>query len=122
MRSRSWWRPLVIVSGGLPFVGNAPRLVGCASGLVASALLLVGCASTRQIHLPDGSRGRMVSCSGAQHDWGDCMNRAHRICDGKYRIVERYDERTGGALTPGDAGTASWSTTADRKMLVSCSE
>lgn len=84
------------------------------------ALLSVSCASAPQIHLPDGSTGRMVSCSGAQRDWGDCMNRAHKICDGTYRIVERYDERTGGALAPGDAGTQTWSSLVDRKMLIAC--
>ncbi|MDB4976981.1 MAG: hypothetical protein JWN48_5322 [Myxococcaceae bacterium] len=83
-------------------------------------LLCASCASARHIHLPDGSTGKMVSCSGAQRDWGDCMNRAHEICDGTYRIVERYDERTGGALVPGDAGTQTWSAPVDRKMLITC--
>jgi len=90
--------------------------------VLLSGLLLAGCASARHIYLPDGSAGRMVSCSGAEQDWGDCMNSAHKICDGEYRIVERYDERTGGALVPGDAGTQTWSSSRDRKMLVACKE
>jgi hypothetical protein len=92
------------------------------TSLSLSVVLFVACASGRQIYLPDGTRGRMVSCSGGGRDWGDCMNRAHQICGGRYRIVERYDERTGGELAASDAGTRSWSNAVDRKMLVTCTQ
>lgn len=83
-------------------------------------VLSVGCASTRYVHLPDGSRGQMVSCSGREKDWGDCMNQAHRACDGKYQIVERYDERDRCGARTADAVTRSVADERDRRMLVTC--
>lgn len=73
-------------------------------------LLWAGCASGRYVYLPDGSRGRVVECSGHEQDWGDCMNRAHHVCDGAYRIVERDLERNRHARDHGS----------ERKMLISC--
>jgi hypothetical protein len=88
--------------------------------LLCCVLLLVGCGSTRYVHLPDGSRGRMVGCSGAEQDWGDCMNRAHRICDGAYRIVERYTERDRAVVAAHAHDPQTWSNSRDRKMLIAC--
>jgi hypothetical protein len=62
----------------------------------------------------------MVGCSGAEQDWGDCMNRAHRVCDGAYRIVERYTERDHDGAATNDTSRQAWRGSRDRKMLIAC--
>lgn len=83
-------------------------------------LLSAGCASTRYVYLPDGSRGQMVGCSGRDEDWGTCMNRAHRTCDGKYQIVERYEERGRGPSRAVDRDRRYGVDARGRSMLVTC--
>jgi hypothetical protein len=44
--------------------------------IVILALLLAGCASSRETYLADGTKGFSLDCSGTARNWGMCYEKA----------------------------------------------
>lgn len=62
--------------------------------LALSALivgLLAGCASSRQVTVPDGDQARLISCDSGSQTIGDCYNKAAGLCHGPYEVLDRTE-------------------------------
>lgn len=83
-------------------------------------LLLAGCASTaKEIHLPDGSLGQSIDCSGTARTWGNCYERAGRICGTRgYEVVAGGSEQ--GALVSANQQMMIGGSTMFRTMVIKC--
>lgn len=67
------------------------------SSLVMLAMLLAGCASSRDVRLADGWMAHVVSCGGPLLNMGHCVEKAGAVCGGRgYRILNA----TGGNCPP----------------------
>jgi hypothetical protein len=75
--------------------------------ILLAAASLAGCASAKQIALPGGRPGYMVSCSGIQLTLADCYAKAAKVCPAGYDITSK--DLTSTVLNP-----------FQRSMLVSC--
>lgn len=83
------------------------------------ASLIAGCATQKDVYLPDGRKGYSISCSGAALNWELCYAKAGEICQAKgYDIVTRSDEH-GAAVAGGQWGVYG-GTTANRSMMIAC--
>lgn len=51
--------------------------------------LSAGCTGPRQITLPNGDQGFLVSCDSGSQDIGDCYNKAAGLCHGPYEVIDR---------------------------------
>ena len=82
-------------------------------------LVLCGCATTKDVALPDGDRGLAINCSGSAMAWSDCMDAAAKKCGGPYTVIDRSGGSGGAVAIP--AGTSTIIATAvDREMIVKC--
>jgi hypothetical protein len=64
-------------------------------GIIAAALLVAGCATSKTVYLPDGSKGHTVNCDGAALSWNMCYQKAGQLCKAAgYEIVARQGEET----------------------------
>lgn len=64
--------------------------------LLALALSLAGCATSRVTYAPDGRRGFSVSCGGYLSSWSTCLVKAGQACGPRgYDVIEgsEYDRR-----------------------------
>ncbi|MCP5276794.1 MAG: hypothetical protein H6935_00325 [Thiobacillus sp.] len=97
------------------------------SSLVMLAMLLAGCASSRDVRLADGWMAHVVSCGGPLLNMGHCVEKAGAVCGGRgYRILNA----TGGELpaTPNaiptgglpHMPTSGLSDFAERKLFIMC--
>jgi hypothetical protein len=94
--------------------------------IIASTILLVGCASgasSNRIYTADGKRGYAVNCSGVDRNWGTCYQKAGSICEEKgYDVLEVTGEA--GTVTDVEsnskASTAKTTTTHNRIMVIQC--
>lgn len=59
--------------------------------LLISLAILAGCATSKQVALPDGGQGFAVRCDGLVITVADCMNEAAKKCGGAYTILSRED-------------------------------
>jgi len=51
-------------------------------------LIIVGCAVSKPVHLPDGQTGYTVDCSGTKLNWAYCAKKAGQLCKEKgYKIL-----------------------------------
>ena len=58
------------------------------------ALCLVGCATQKDVYLPDGRQGHAIECSGAALSWNLCYEKAGKICKAHgYEILEKNEDR-----------------------------
>ncbi len=74
---------------------------------LAFFILLVACASSRNVKGPDGTPHKLISCS----QLGKCYEKAAEVCKGSFKQVETNVE-----TIPGYNGT----TTEEIKILVKC--
>jgi hypothetical protein len=51
--------------------------------VVALLALLAGCVTSKEIYLPDGTRGHNISCDGMFASADGCFQRAGEICASK---------------------------------------
>lgn len=57
---------------------------------IALVVLLVGCATSREMYLPDGSKGHNISCDGSASSMGNCFQKAGELCGSKgYFVLNR---------------------------------
>ena len=78
-----------------------------------------GCVTSRPVALPNGTQGYAIKCPGAARDIADCMNEAARVCGGKYQIVDRDGNVTGGVATAVGNSTV-FAQGVQRTLIVSC--
>lgn len=107
--------------------------------LVSSVLasLLIGCATSKQMHLPDGSVGHNIQCNGAALSMADCFQKAGDLCGAKgYVLLNREGEAIPFGYSAGSAsaygnpqnyqGQAGYTSTAGmvvyRSLFVKCKE
>jgi hypothetical protein len=50
-------------------------------------LSLVGCASSKELLLPDGKVGYDIECNGLLSGYSDCMAKAGDLCPAGYQVV-----------------------------------
>lgn len=64
-------------------------------GVIVAALVLGGCATSKTVYLPDGSKGYAVNCDGAALSWNLCYEKAGQLCkDEGYTILAQQGEGT----------------------------
>ncbi|MGD0958230.1 MAG: hypothetical protein ABSB19_00335 [Methylomonas sp.] len=52
-----------------------------------AVLLLAGCASSKELILPDGKVGYDIECDGLLSGYGDCMAKAGDFCPAGYEVI-----------------------------------
>jgi hypothetical protein len=91
----------------------------------ALATLLAACALPPKVgvvgpvSLPNGQQGLAVRCSGARHNWSDCMNAAGAACGGAYDVISQNGETVGG-MAAGNVNSAVLVHAIHREMIVQC--
>lgn len=84
------------------------------------AVLVSSCSltPTKPVQLPNGQTGISIDCAFVG-TWSSCMNKAAKICGGRYTIWSRQKDTSGGILIP--VGTAALYAQADtQEMIVQC--
>lgn len=80
--------------------------------------LSAGCSGPRQITLPDGDQGFLVTCNTGSQDISDCYNKASGLCHGPYEVIDRIQgsqvNYSANPYTTGGGGMAR------RDMIVQC--
>jgi hypothetical protein len=62
-----------------------------AIGLILSSLL--GCATSKEVYLADGSKGHSISCDGVVLNFGACLEKAGELCGARgYVVVNQSGE------------------------------
>jgi hypothetical protein len=87
--------------------------------LLAVAALVAGCVTSRPVSLPDGTQGLAIKCPGAARDIADCMNEAARLCGGKYQVLDRDGNVSGGAAIA-SGNSAVFVQGVQRTLIVKC--
>jgi hypothetical protein len=65
-------------------------------------LSLAGCATSRQVYLPDGSQGFSISCDGAAVGMNVCLEKAGQVCGSRgYTILNREGQTVYSGLAYG---------------------
>ncbi len=61
--------------------------------LISLILSLGGCAISKDMYLPDGSKGYNISCDGSANSISNCFQKAGEICGAKgYVLLNREGE------------------------------
>lgn len=82
-------------------------------------LLLAGCASSKVTHMPDGSIGHSINCSGSALTWNGCYEKAGELCKERgYTVIAGGSDET--AVVAGNQFGVYGSAAATRSMLVKC--
>ena len=75
--------------------------------LLASVLALAGCATAKEMYLPDGSVGYNIQCDGSANSISNCFQKAGELCGSKgYALLNRE-----GQVVPFGMSTGSVSAT-----------
>jgi hypothetical protein len=83
------------------------------------ALCLVGCATQKDVYLPDGRKAHAIECSGAALSWNLCTEKAGKICKARgYEIVEKNEER--GTTVAGSAYGVIGGDHVTRTLVIAC--
>lgn len=99
-------------------------------GLLA---VLIGCATSQEIYLPDGSKGHNISCDGSANSMGNCFQKAGELCGSKgYYIVNRegqaipFGSSVGSASVGPGGGSAGYVTQTGmmvtRSLFIKCKD
>lgn len=87
--------------------------------VLAAALPLTGCISSKQLIGPSGQPAYAISCNGGPNSWNDCFERAGEICGAKgYELLERNGEVV--SAIGGSANGFAGGTGLRRSMMVAC--
>lgn len=61
--------------------------------LLAFAVVLGGCAISKDMYLPDGSKGHNISCDGSANSISNCFQKAGELCGSNgYVLLNREGE------------------------------
>lgn len=86
---------------------------------VLVALVIGACTTSKPIRTQTGAMGSAIDCSGIQHTWNSCLERAGKICGERgYDILQRSDQQ-GVTGTAGPGGMLIGSTYY-RSMVIQC--
>lgn len=82
-------------------------------------LLLAGCATAKTTHMPDGSIGHSINCSGGALSWNQCYEKAGDLCktQGYEVIAGGSDQNT---VIAGNQYGLYGGASMTRSMLVKC--
>jgi hypothetical protein len=83
------------------------------------AVLMAGCATSRETYTADGQKGHSINCSGNALTWGMCSEKAGELCGAKgYDVLERSGDQ--GAVASGSKSGFFAGTVTSRSMIVRC--
>ena len=82
---------------------------------VILALLLCGCATSREVVGPDGDKVHIITCSGAANTWGNCYEKAGELCPNGYHQRGAVANPTGATVVGGTVLMG-----INRQMAISC--
>lgn len=89
--------------------------------ILAMACFLAGCATQKNIYLPDGRQGFSIACNGAALSWDLCYEKAGQICKNRgYEILSREGEESP-LLSATEYGVLSGSSV-KRSLVITCKE
>jgi hypothetical protein len=106
-------------------------LIGIA--VVALLTTLLGCAMSKEMYLPDGSKGHNISCDGSANGMGNCFQKAGELCGSKgYYVLNRegqaipFGSSVGTANVGPGGGSAGYVTQTGmmvtRSLFIKCKE
>ncbi|MBY0484226.1 hypothetical protein [Nitrosomonas sp.] len=106
----------------------SPRIL-----LIGIIAMLIGCAMSKEMYLPDGSKGYNISCDGSANSMGNCFQKAGELCGSKgYYLLNRegqaipFGTNVGSAsvvLGGGSAGyVAQTGMMVTRSLFIKCKE
>lgn len=89
--------------------------------LLFFATILSGCATANKTFTADGKEGYNISCSGSALDWGNCYEKAGRLCGSKgYLVLERIGDEP--AMLAGNQYGVCTGFVVNRNLIVSCND
>ncbi|GAB5604965.1 hypothetical protein [Sideroxyarcus sp. TK5] len=78
--------------------------------LIMLVLGLGGCATSKDMYLPDGSIGHNISCDGSANSISKCFQKAGEVCGSKgYVLLNREGEAIPFAYSSGSASATTTS-------------
>jgi hypothetical protein len=88
-----------------------------------SALLLLSvlcaCATSKEMYLPDGSKGYNISCDGSANSMGNCFQKAGELCGSRgYYILTREGEAVPFGSTVASANGDSFGYVSQAGMMI----
>ncbi len=86
--------------------------------MLASLILLAGCASATQVKGPNGEPAYLVKCGNAVKS--KCASKAHDLCPHGYRTLERQADTYGDSTKVGNMGALEIRADTTTTMLVQC--
>jgi hypothetical protein len=88
--------------------------------LLLLAIVLSGCANSKETWTPEGQKGYSIDCSGMARSWRMCYEKAGELCGARgYEVVAGGSEDAGVAAI-GNANSAYAGSVINRSMLVEC--
>ena len=86
---------------------------------IFSIVLLISCATSKQIYTPDGKLGYSIDCDGTALSWGHCFEKAGEICGAKgYDVINKSGDQ--GAMVGGSSSGFYGGSLMKRNMVISC--
>lgn len=87
--------------------------------IILIALILTGCATSKQTYAPDGSNAYSLDCSGTARNWGMCYEKAGELCKEKgYTVVAGGSDSDATMIATNQGAFASSKN--NRSMLIKC--
>jgi hypothetical protein len=72
--------------------------------LFCIVFMLAGCATSKEIYLPDGTKGYNISCDGTMQSMNACYQKAGELCGSNgYELLNREGEMIPISLSTGTA-------------------
>lgn len=87
--------------------------------LLSFCVIASGCATQKEIYLPDGRQGHSINCSGGALSWELCYEKAGQVCQTSgYDIIAKDGEQ--GSTVSGTQFGVFGTTTHNRTMVIAC--
>jgi hypothetical protein len=87
--------------------------------ILATTLIINGCAMSSKIYTPEGKEGFSIDCSGTALSWGKCYEKAGSLCGARgYDVLGQSGEQ-GSTMSANQYGIYAGSVVS-RNLLISC--
>ncbi len=87
--------------------------------LLFCCLILLQCATSKQIYTPSGEKGYSINCSGTALTWGHCYEKASELCGSRgYKIITTSKDQ--GAMVTGTQYGLFGGSVIQRSMIIKC--
>ena len=73
-------------------------------GILVLGLIVVGCATVKEVYMPSGEKAYAIDCSGTAMSREHCQKKAGELCEAKGYKVLSYDEEQNPGLMVGSLG------------------